>query len=85
MSVCDNIILEWFILFLRDSKLPFLPYPALCIPPKNDGQKLISLINQLPSNEYKNLCTGGAYYVTYSFRFISNKSWAGGEGRGSFT
>jgi hypothetical protein len=31
------------------------------------------------------LCTGGAYYVTYSFRFISNKSWDGGEGRGSFT
>jgi hypothetical protein len=24
-------------------------------------------------------------YVTYSFRFISNKSWDGGEGRGSFT
>jgi hypothetical protein len=34
-------------------------------------------------NEF--LCTGGAYYVTYSFRFISNKSWDGGEGRGSFT
>jgi hypothetical protein len=31
------------------------------------------------------LCTGGAYYVTYRFRFISNKSWDGGEGRGSFT
>jgi hypothetical protein len=28
------------------------------------------------------LCTGGTYYVTYSFRFISNKSWDGGEGRG---
>jgi hypothetical protein len=27
------------------------------------------------------LCTGGAYYVTYRFRFISNKSWDGG-GRG---
>ncbi len=24
------------------------------------------------------LCTGGAYYVTYNFRFISNKSWEGG-------
>jgi hypothetical protein len=28
------------------------------------------------------LCTAGAYYVTYSFRFISNKSWEKGEGRG---
>jgi hypothetical protein len=28
------------------------------------------------------LCTGGAYYVTYIFRFISNKSWDGGEGGG---
>ncbi len=33
------------------------------------------------------LCTGGAYYVTYSFRFISNKPWdgGGGEGREAFT
>ncbi len=30
------------------------------------------------------LCTGGAYYVTYSFRFISNKSWDGGGGEGEF-
>ncbi len=30
------------------------------------------------------LCIGGAYYVTYIFRFISNKfwNWGGGEGRG---
>jgi hypothetical protein len=38
-----------------------------------------------PEREIKFLCTGGAYYVTYSFRFISNKSWEKGEGRGSFT
>jgi hypothetical protein len=34
---------------------------------------------------YNYLCTGGAYYVTYSFRFFSNKSGEGGGGRGSFT
>ncbi len=33
-------------------------------------------------NYFVNLCTGGAYYVTYSFRFISNKSWDGGRGGG---
>jgi len=34
---------------------------------------------------YSTLCTGGAYYVTYIFRFISNKSWDGGGGEGGFT
>jgi hypothetical protein len=31
------------------------------------------------------LCTGGECYVTYIFRFISNKFWNWGEGRGGFT
>ena len=31
------------------------------------------------------LCTGGAYYVTYRFRFISNKSWDGGGRGGSLS
>ncbi len=39
----------------------------------------------LLANAYGTLCTGGAYYVTYSFRFISNKPWDGGEGKGAFT
>jgi hypothetical protein len=29
---------------------------------------------------YESLCTGGAYYVTYIFRFISNKFWNWGGG-----
>ncbi len=47
---------------------------------------IISLIGKarrtiISATYYFYLCTGGAYYVTYIFRFISNKSWDGG-GRG---
>jgi hypothetical protein len=44
----------------------------------------ISLVVKKSNLVFSYLCTGGAYYVTYSFRFISDKSWDGGEGRGSF-
>jgi hypothetical protein len=53
--------------------LPFIP--TTC--PIN----VIINVYDLEYTQYM-LCTGGAYYVTYIFRFISNKfwNWGGGEG-----
>ncbi len=46
---------------------------------------LLRYVLNLRGGIFKLLCTGGTYYVTYIFCFISNKSWDGGEGRGGFT
>ncbi len=44
------------------------------------GIRRIIFSNGSAENFNRIFCTGGAYHVTYIFRFISNKSWDGGGG-----
>jgi hypothetical protein len=63
--------------------IPPFPYPPS--PPTQIQCSTVYKSFQILRSCSNLLCTGGAYYVTYSFRFISNKPWDGGEGRGAFT